>query len=398
MTQEYKDPAGGTDSTIGSQLRTDHYIKKALIEIQKEAYFGQLASTLEMPKHFGKTMKKFHYMPLLDDRNVNDQGIDASGATIADGNLSGSSRDIGTIARKLPSLSENGGRVNRVGFTRKEIQGTMYKFGFFDEYSQESLDFDTDAELDMHVTREMLRGAKEMTESALQIDLLNAAGVVYYGGEATSNASMTGEDGATASVIDYADIAQIDITLTDNYCPKVTKLITGTRMVDTKTIPGARFAYIGSETQTMFEKMTDYFGNPAFISVEKYAAGTTVARGEIGMVGRLRLIVVPEMLYWGGVGAAVTTNGGYRSSDTGSGERYDVFPILVVGSESFSTIGFQTSGADNKFKIYNKRPGEAVADRTDPYGETGFMSIKWYYGIMVLRPEWIAVAKTVVEL
>jgi len=84
---------------------------------------------------------------------------DLNGTTITDvtalsastipvgGNIYGSSKDIGTILSKLPSLSETGGRVNRVGFTRVEIEGTLEKFGFFDEYTQESLDFDTDAEL-----------------------------------------------------------------------------------------------------------------------------------------------------------------------------------------------------------------------------------------------------------
>ena len=75
-------------------------------------------------------------------------------------------------------------------------------------------------------------------------------------------------------------------------------------------------------------------------------------------------------------------------------ERFDVFPMLVVGDGSFTTIGFQTDGKTVKFKITHKAPGEATADRSDPYGETGFMSIKWYYGFMALRPERIAVLKT----
>ena len=51
-----------------------------------------------------------------------------------------------------------------------------------------------------------------------------------------------------------------------------------------------------------------------------------------------------------------------------------------------------------KFKIFSKKPGEATADRTDPYGEMGFMSIKWYYGFMALRPERIGLIKTAAKL
>jgi N4-gp56 family major capsid protein len=89
-----------------------------------------------MPKNYGKTIKVYEYVPLLDDRNVNDQGIDASGATIANGNLYGSSKDVGSIVSKLPVLTENGGRVNRVGFTRLQREGSIFKFGFFTEFTR----------------------------------------------------------------------------------------------------------------------------------------------------------------------------------------------------------------------------------------------------------------------
>lgn len=389
----YNDPAGGTPSEIGVQFRTDYYAKKALIDLKKEMYFGQLAETTAMPKNYGKKIKKYHYLPLLDDRNVNDQGLDASGATIANGNLYGSSKDVGTISGKLPLLKETGGRVNRVGFKRIELEGTIEKFGFFDEYTQESLDFDTDAQLKMHINREMLRGANEMTEDALQIDLLLAAGVIRYGGVATQDTEITGE-GANVSKLDYSDFMHMAIELDNNRCPKSTEIITGTRIVDTKVVNAARYMYLGSEMIPTIEKMTDHFGNAAFISVEHYAAAGTVAHGETGTVGKFRIIVVPEMQHWEGAGATATNaNLGYRET----GGKYDVFPLLVIGSGSFTTIGFQTGGSTTKFKIYHKAPGKETADRNDPYGEMGFMSIKWYYGMLVLRAEWIALGKSVAE-
>lgn len=470
MAQQYKNPVGGTPSTIGTQFRTDHYYKKALIEAAKEQYFGQMAYVRGMPKNMGKTIKQYHYLPLLDDANINDQGLDAAGVTgafkktivitvvgseniheskyavgegataaaavtaaeakalsilvnelgftgasyalakadavaagvtvddsrasvPATGNLYGSSKDVGTIAAKMPQLTENGGRVNRVGFKRKEIEGTIFKYGFFSEYTKESLDFDTDEELEMHITREMVMGANEMTEDLLQIDLLNAAGVVRFGGAATSTATVSGNTGSVSSIT-YNDLMKLEIDLDNNRCPKQTKLIAGSRMVDTKTIEGARYMFIGSELIPMFKKMTDTFNNPAFISVEKYAEAGNVARGEIGAVGGFRLIVVPEMMHWAGAGATVTTNAGYRVTGT----KYDVFPALVVGEGSFTTIGFQTDGKTVKFKIKHVKPESDISySAHDPYGEKGFMSIKWYYGFMALRPERIALVKTVAE-
>lgn len=504
----------GSTTSVGSQIRINYYQKKALIELKRERYFGQLADVTAMPKNMGKTIKRYHYMPLLDDANVNDQGIDASGyATIAEGaefetsvvvtradgtipdippyfgraadnkvyftgagataaaaedaaklacwywlqaeasggglalaltqaasvdadcaaafttggvsaydlgfrftntagttivgtateleasarnitgNLYGSSKDIGTISGKLPALSETGGRVNRVGFKRIELEGTIAKFGFFDEYTQESLDFDTDAQLQMHINREMLRGANEMTEDALQIDLLNGAGVVRYPGEATSLAGMSGV-AATLTEVEYGDLQKLSVDLNNNRCPKNTKIITGSRMIDTKVINAARILYCGSEMQETLERMIDYHSNQAFIPLAKYAAAGSEINGEIGSVGDFRIVIVPEMMHHKGanggtldVGIAEGVNAGFRTTDG----YYDAYPLMVVGSESFTTIGFQTSGSSVKFKIYHKAPGEAQATTADPYGETGFMSIKWYYGSMILRPERLAV-------
>ena len=524
MPRSYNAPPT-TPSTVGSQLVNEYYQKQALIEARKEQYFSQLADTISMPKNMGKKIKRYHYLPMLDDANLNDQGIDANGivlsnlhyfattpdfqqmydtealattvvnainaavagaatktqlatgrwmvtanavvttnatkvartasfndninsatgtavtvavaaadssapgatmafivfntrtikyATVAkanvvvafnmgittqqaSGNLYGSSKDVGSISGKLPALSESGGRVNRVGFKRVELEGTLEKFGFFDEYTQESVDFDTDAELMQHINREMVNGANEITEDALQIDLLNSAGVVRFAGDALATIDMSGAGvvgAAGVDIVTYTDLMNLSIVLDNNRTPKHTKVITGTRMVDTKTLPAARVAYIGSELLPTFKGMKDLHGNPAFISIEKYAAGGTTLNGEVGAVDQFRLVVVPEMMKWAGAGADSSADATCYETNN----RFDVFPILVIGDESFTTIGFQTDGKSVKFKIYHKAPGEATADRNDPYGETGFMSIKWYYGFMVLRSERIGLIKTCAKM
>mgnify|MGYP006094316063 FL=1 len=473
MAQGYNDPAnvsgsGAVASGIGSQIRTDKYEKKALMEARKEQYFMPLSNSVNLPKNMGKKIKKFHYLPILDDANINDQGIDAAGAvavgfdvTIAvtspsissepgsaantayfvgngnsagnaltaaeavafawakstvsvgglaateanyadwktavdsgsvtvvvenaavpqGGNLYGSSKDPGVIAGKLPSLTENGGRVNRVGHKRIDIEGSIEKQGFFDEYTQESLDFDSDEDLLMHITREMVNAATENTEDKLQIDLLNSAGVVRYAGDATSTATVEATD-----VVSYGDLIRLSIELDNNRTPKQTKMFTGTRMVDTKTVAACRVLFVGSELIPTLKAMQDNFNNAAFIPVQHYAGGGTTVNGEIGTIDNFRIVVVPEMMSYAAGGATA----GAQTTAYETGGKIDVFPMLCVGSEAFSTIGFQTDGQTVKFKITHKKPGEATADRNDPYGETGFMSIKWYYGFLLERPERIA--------
>jgi N4-gp56 family major capsid protein len=493
----------GSNSSVGPQIRTDYFERKALVEAAKEMYFGQLADTISMPKNMGKTIKRYHYLPILDDRNISDQGIDASGVSLAAdfvanvtlskqviqftapaseggmdyyfegiataansgtaqgiaddiaekrawswaiqmgfvdpstettyalavtylttlgdpwvvavhntadeytnyGNLYGSSKDVGTITNKIPALSETGGRVNRVGMTRIELEGTLEKFGFFEEYTRDSLDFDTDADLLMHITEECVKAANEITEDQLQIDLLNAAGVVRYAGNATSTATLGGSTAAgnAEDVVAYDDLIKLAIELDNNRTPKGTKLITGSRMVDTKVVNAARYAYVGSELQPALMRMTDYHSEKAFIPVAQYGNAATLARGEFGAVGDFRFIVVPEMAHWEGAGAAVsdTTDEvcAWGSPATGATNNVNVYPILVVGDGSFTTVGFQTDGKSTKFSIKHAKPGSDISyGRDDPYGETGFYSIKWFYGFMLLRSERIALLKTVATL
>ena len=399
----------GTPSDIdhgADQMNTFFYLKKALISARKDQYFSQLASVTNMPKHFGKTIKVHEYVPLLDDRNVNDQGLDASGAAMVNGNLYGSSKDVGTITSRLPVLTENGGRCNRVGFTRLTREGSLHKFGFFTEFTQEALDFDSDAMLMDHLSRELLSGAVQITEAVLQKDLLTSAGVNLYSGAAVSRATVTGEvvpavPGVSpeipASIISYSNLMRLDQILTDNRTPKHTTVITGSRLIDTKTLPAARIMYVGSELLPMLRAMTDLFGNKAFIEVQHYADAANTLQGEVGSIDSFRIIVVPEMQHWDGAGAVVFDNEGYRTSTVGGAERYNVYPMMVIGDDSFTTIGFQSDGKSGKFTIKTKMPNTDIT-HDDPFAETGLSSIKWYYGILVKRPERLAVAYTVAPL
>lgn len=418
----------GSSAANKAQLQTFKWLRKAIIDAKKDMYFSQMASVEGMPKHFGKEIVVQQYIPLLDERNVNDQGIDAAGATLNSaqwtainangvvigstyasqaaalaavgavnavknsGNLYGSSKDVGLITAKMPLVGEMGGKVNRVGFTRIERRGTITKFGFYYDFTKDSLQFDSDEDLASHLARELMNGAVQLTEAVLQKDLLAAAGVILYAGAAVSKATITGE-GATPSVVSFADFVRLDQILADNRCPKQTKIITGSRMFDTKTIPAGRVMFVGSEIVPHLKRLKDHHENPAFIAVQHYADAGTVMTGEIGTVDQFRIVQVPEMLHYAGLGAAETAaNEGYRSTN----DRYDVFPMLVVGDDSFTTVGFQSDGKSFKFSIITKNPGPETATRTeDPFGQTGFSSIMWWYGILVKRPERIGIILTV---
>jgi len=448
----YNDPVNGLKSSVdvgvpeGEQFNLFKWQRKSLIAIRNRQVFQQLADTSVMPKHHGKTIKKYEYIPILDDRNINDQGLDAAGATlimgkwhvftadnllVPDGTMTGNaagyadkataygtsgydgatmvamqggmslyggSKDVGTIAKRLPALTEEGGMVNRIGHSRTTIEGSIVEQGFFSTYTKDSIQFDTDDQLLDHIMTESLVAANELVEDNIQLDLLGAAGISLFAGGVTTIATIDG-NAAADCIVDYKDLLKMNITLDDNKCPKSTKLIAGSRMIDTKTVNAARYCYVGSELLQTLEGMVDLHSAAAWKSVETYAQAGNVAVGEEGAIGRTRFIVNPEMMRWEGGGAAAAANDqNCAITDVEGTDHFDVAPMLFVGSGSFSTISFHSSGKSVKFSIIHKKPGVETADAyNDPYGKKGFYSLSFWYGTLIMRPEWIGLIYTAIE-
>lgn len=398
MAMEYNAPPG-TPSDIGSQEIVKHLNRKAIIEAVKYSHFSKLSSTQNQPAGYGKTFTKYRYYPLLSDLNTNLQGIDASGAALTGasgsnpgyGNLYGSSRDFGLVTSKIPYVSEGADRVNRVGITRTSVSATLTRVGFFADWTDESVQFDSDLKMQSHFTDELVKGAEQLKEGLLQLDLVNGAGVIRYAGSATSLDTVTAE-GAGAAIINYDDVIRLSIALDTNRAPKRFTILKGSTLVDTATVNGARALFIPPELQTTFMDMVNSNGTEMFTPVEKYASQTTVLEGEIGAVGGFRVIVNQEMFVHADDGAAVGTNPGYHAV----GGKYSVYNCLAVAGESYTSIGFQTNSPEApKFNLVIKAPGPQSVTLDNPYGNKGVASIQFYYATLIERSDWIGLLRGV---
>jgi N4-gp56 family major capsid protein len=146
-------------------------------------------------------------------------------------------------------------------------------------------------------------------------------------------------------------------------------------------------------------RMTDYHSVKAFIPIEKYAQMSASGKyanalhGEIGSVAGFRIVVVPEMMGYVGQGENVGADLSYLNDGT----KYNVYPMLVVGSGAFAHIRFQVSGGmSDKFNIIVRKPG-TFANADDPYEKIGYSSIQFWQGTMILRAEWIAKVLTLAK-
>lgn len=466
---------GGFDpatSDLGVQFNDKHWSRVAVIEAKKKKTFSQLGDKLTQPKHYGDKIVKYHEIPILDERNINDQGIDANGVKLlsgtwyaydangamvttgadatdglgfttqalalaavstwigydgdgvvynnggsnyadeaaavaaatagagstpytaeiqitgsiksGNGNLFGGSKDLLVQNGSFPALTEEGGMVNQVGMKRLTIEATVSEFGFYMSFTKKSLEMDTETGLLARYSRAVGETQGDVREAQIRNSLIGKSeeNRVFAG-----DATRIGELGA-GDVLDFTDLRLMDQALKDARCPKSTKLIDGSTKVGTTTVGKARYVYVGQDALPTLEDMVHTVGSTeikVWDPVENYAAAGSIAMDEIGRIGAFRFIEVEEMPKYEGMGAN-TTDG---ADDTGAanvhstGDHYDVFPILFVGSGSFATVGFEGDVA----RVTTIMP-KADA-HNDVYGKKGAVSISWYYGIMFLHPEWI---------
>jgi N4-gp56 family major capsid protein len=365
-----------------AQLVPYKFHRKAVIDINKDMVWQQILSdTVGLGMHSGTKIKGYRYLPLLDDRNINDQGIDAAGLQIENGNLYGSSKDPAVVNKNMPILGEFGGRVNRVGFSRTTYEGDLKQYGFFWEYSDEAMMFDSDSELYSNFVKLSLEAANEIVEYNIMQDfLINAGTNIYAGGAANA--------GAVTEKISYDFLMDMYDKLYENRVPEQTKIIKGSRLIDTKVVGSGYFVYIPFQLARQVREMKDNDGNPVFVGVEHYAYSNTKdgklegAMGEIGKIGPFRFIVVRNMTQ------AFTYDASTKTFTTAT----DVYPLVVVGEGAAKGITLHTnSKGKGRYKIFVKKPGYTTADFHDPYGKRGFYSIQWWSGFIAQRPERIVV-------
>ena len=420
-----------TNSSIGRQINDKMWSRRAVIEAARINTFSQLSNNLMQKKHYGDKMVKYHDLPILDDRNINNEGIDANGVRVlsgvwyaydaegkritedadadndtgystedkakdkagdtgtvrtGNGNLYGTSKDLAIQKGAFPILSEEGGWVNRVGMKRLVIEAKIEEYGFFQEFTKRSLDMDTENTLKARMTREMGIAQGTMREAQIRNALIGQAEQNrVFAGDATAIDEIGAGD-----ILTYESLRRMDRSLTLARAPKDTTLLSGQSKFDTRVVGKARYVYVPTEALSTLQDM-EHNGKSMWKPVESYAGNGPIADGEIGSIDQFRFIEVEDMPNYSGQGAKTgddddDEDGANRYSSIGSDgeERYDVFPVLFVGADSFATIGFEGDVA----KVKTKMPGD-ITQGYDAFGSKGVVSISWYFGMMFLHPEWI---------
>ena len=432
-----------TTTGIDEQYHDKFWSKGAIRESQRTRTFTQLGDRLTQPKNYGDEIVKERQFPILHPMNRLDGGIDATTATMVlasfyaynaagtlvgtfetrdyataalaqtaattaagaggkvrngAGSLYNGDADFSVIRGTFPSLSEEGGNVNGVNVRSVTVRGKVYEFGAHLKFTQRSLDMDTRTGLLAQKTKALGELKGDIYEQQVQADLLAASEINRtFAGETATSLVTCNRD----ALLTFADLRLMEQELKRLLVPRDTKIISGSTKIGTTVIGKSYYVYVGQELTPLLEDM-QHNGVNVWRPIESYkdAAGTNVADGEIGAIGRFRFIEVANMMKYRGAGAvdgvanSVNDVAGYHSSNVaGSSDiAFDVFPVLFVGSDSFATVGFEGDSAQIKTAM-------PKADANlDPFGKNGSMSISWYFGTLIYKAERIRQIATVATL
>ena len=331
--------------------------------------------------------------------------------------LNGSS-SYGLLAGDMVPLPEEGGVVNLLNATNKLVSAKVTKHGVGMKYTVTSIKQGSIVRTIAKHIADVSRAVGEIKELQSMISCVSAA---------ASNAIVASDrDGTTDmaamildDVVDFDTFTALEQELQLHDVPMDTELLDGTTNVDTRTVQDTYVMYIGRELVPTMRKVKGPDGNIAFLKLAEYKAGLDrkVLQGELGTIGAFTLCVDPDLVAYRGAGsttvvaddAAVVTLGVFddngvvvttkvahdkllsnRYTTTLSGVAYyDVFPMVVVGDDSFVETGFSydTVSARHimpKADVYN-----------DMHAEVGGVSAKWSYGFLPYRPERIRMIQTI---
>jgi N4-gp56 family major capsid protein len=426
---------GGTTSSSINRQFTPEFVTKAVAEMApRKRFFSQRSNPIAMPKNYGDTLTKEVRLPILHKDNLIDANIDASTATaiqnmfiaynsagaiagtydvstyavtnsvtidaartacynaavtaagaggkvkMGSGYLLNGKADYAVAEQSIPVLPEEGGVVGLLNSTSKLVSAkiTFHAIGL--KYTVRSVDLDSRKNQVAQKIKDLSRATHELKEIQVQNSIIAASEVnrLIASTTATTISQMTAAD-----ILTYDALQGFEQALLAEDVPMDTEIIEGTTKIDTKVVEDGWVVYINRELMPAIRKVKGPDGTTlAFIPKSQYAAGTMLLDGEFGAIGSFRFVVVPDLPAYRGKGSSVSADTATdKLNRHATGGKYDIFPMIVVGSDSFSTTGF----TDKDVTAAHIPPTRDVYN--DMSAQVGGVVSNWTYGFLNYRPE-----------
>lgn len=195
----------------------------------------------------------------------------------------------------------------------------------------------------------------------------------FYGGTGTTLATVNGK--LTAKML-----RKIARSLFLNHAKKPTSILDASPKIGTKPIEASFLVFCSGDIDADLRDTTAF---PGYTPVAAYGSRKPIHENEIGSFEQFRFIASPELVPFQNAGAAVGTTGCLSSGGT----NIDVYPVIVVGQESYGTVALRGAKSFDLsvIPVGNK-------DSADPLGQRGYIGAKFYTVSTILNQQWMACA------
>ena len=386
----------GTDSTYGGNIQLHYALRKGLAAANAHRVFRQFATQYPMKKNHGKEFKAWRKLHSYD-RALNDPEFAKKGFL--------TSRDLDKFSNDIISnavLAEGSSAGLQIGMDNVIFSTKLQNFGVKTTYTQDMLDFGSTYGL-ADIKENLGHFVGELYEDLVQKDMLATSNTMYPS-VATSLATMgegVAADGSTDSEyrISYEFLKRAVAKLLKNRAKKQKGMITGSTKINSvpcgdayyciapmqviaDIIDTVRIANNGKKEEFIFTPVHKYPEN----RISREGKRAEVCFGEVGTVQSglmsIALISSERMFKYEGQGADVP--GGYTGNLANTDGKFDVFPILFIGEDSFATVGL--IGREN-IKFHEQTPEQALDMENNAYGKKGFVSADFYYAGLITKEE-----------
>lgn len=246
----------------------------------------------------------------------------------------------------------------------RDVTATMTQYMVIYSYTDKAADLHEDdipedqklqcAE-DMGLIREMVRYGEAKAGSNVQ----------YSGG--TSRATVD-------EAITYNQLSLMVRTLLANGSKFVSSILAPGPEYDTSAVEAGFVVFCHTDARHDVRQLQD------FVPVAKYASRKPIHPNEFGAVGECRFISSKELVPYADSGAAVGTTGLFSTT----GSNIDVYPFIVCGQNALFDIALNLNFDVNH--IPANKP-----DKSDPGGQRGYVTSKWYQAAKATNPGWFGV-------
>uniref|UniRef100_A0A6M3J3A7 Putative capsid protein n=2 Tax=viral metagenome TaxID=1070528 RepID=A0A6M3J3A7_9ZZZZ len=253
---------------------------------------------------------------------------------------------------------------------KTDVTSTLQQFGDWAELTD--VVFDTHEDDVPKETVSLCGDQMGETVEVVTIATLKSGSNVFYANNAGSRAAVNSPPLA-------GDFKRIERSLNKNKAELITSMIAPSQKISTEPIDPAFMAMGHTDLKADIEAME------GFIPVKNYSETKKVHPTEVGSLGRFRFCLTPLFEAWLAAASSATGTTYLSSGDIPSSALApDVYPIIVVGKDSYGVVRLQGMNAVSPAVHYPKPvPG-------DELGQRGFVSWKIYYTSVILNSAWCA--------